>query len=47
MTFSHSASGMSTSDEGLLEAGVVDEQVEAPERLAGLGEAALHVGLRR
>ena len=31
--------------EGLLDAGVVDQQVEPAERLAGLGEAALHLGL--
>ena len=33
--------------EGLLDAGVVDQQVEAAERLAGLGEAALHLVPRR
>ena len=47
MTFSHSSSGMSTSAKGFSIAGVVDQQVEAAEGLAGLGEAALDVGLDR
>ena len=44
-TFSHSSSGMSTSSKGFSTPAFVDQQVEAAERLAGLGEAALHVGL--
>ena len=46
MTFSHSSSGMWTR-EGLLDPGVVDQQVEPAEGLADLGEAALDIGLDR